>query len=103
MSVIQGVLFEEIQRLEKNISFHKEILKSLPSGALFIRKMGNSSFAYLKEKVQGHVVSKYLGNINDKEVQKQIEDNQKYKRLKADLKVACLELNKLKKAYKAYE
>ena len=103
MSVIQGVLLEEIQRLERNIGFHEEILKSLPSGSLFIRRMGSSSFAYLKQKVNGRVISKYLGNINDKEVQKQIEDNKKYKRLKADLKVACLELNKLKKAYKAYE
>lgn len=103
MSVIQGVLFEEVQRLEKSINLHKEILKSLPSGSLFIRKIGNSSFAYLKEKVKGHVISKYLGNIEDIKVQEQIEKNKKYKRIKADLRVAGLELNKLKKAYKVYE
>ena len=39
----------------------------------------------------------------DIKVKEQIEKNKKYKRIKADLRVAGLELNKLKKAYKVYE
>ena len=92
MSVIQGVLFEEVQRLQE-----------VPSGSLFIRKMGNSSFAYLKRKEHGKVVSVYLGNINNQNVKDEIEKNRDYKRIKANLRSAGLELNKLKKAYKVYE
>lgn len=103
MSVIQGVLFEEVQRLQEAVDYYKEMLKDLPSGSLFIRKMGNSSFAYLKRKEHGKVVSVYLGNINNQNVKDEIEKNRDYKRIKANLRSAGLELNKLKKAYKVYE
>ena len=102
MSVIQGVLLEEINRLEKNISHYQSLLLSLPKGALFIRKMGNSSFAYRKWKENGKVVSEYLGNVNDNEVKKQIELSNEYKRIKNNIRIANNELRLLKKAYKHY-
>ena len=103
MAVIQGVLFEEIERVERNIESYNKMLNSLPKGSIFIRKMGNSSFAYRKRKENGKVISEYLGNINEQNVKEQIELSQDYKRIKNNLKIAKVNLNKLKKAYKAYE
>ncbi len=103
MAIIEGVLSEEIHRLEKNIVHYQEMLLSLPRGSIFIRKMGESSFAYRKRKENGKVISEYLGNINNEEVQKQIELSHEYKRISNNLKIAKQELLKIKKAYKAYD
>lgn len=102
MSVIEGVLFEEIARLEKNINHYENMLQFLPRGTIFIRKMGNSSFAYRKRKEQGSVVTEYLGNINDNNVQAEIERSNEYKRIKNNIRIAKQELAKLRKAYSAY-
>ena len=103
MSILQGVLLEEIERLEKNISSYQNMLLSLPRGTIFVRKMGNSSYVYRKKKESGIVVSEYLGNIEDESVKKQIELSNEYKRIHNNLKVAEKELIKLRKAYKAYD
>ena len=79
------------------------MLLSLPRGSIFIRKIGESSFAYRKRKENGKVVSEYLGNINDEKAQQQIELSNDYKRIKNNLRVAQNELEKLRKAYKAYD
>ena len=103
MAIIEDVLYEEIERLERNISVYKEILTSLPRGTIFIRKMGGSSFAYRKRKENNKVISEYLGNINDESVQKQIELSKEYKRIKNNLRITKKELYKLRKAYKVYD
>lgn len=103
MSVLEGVLLEEINRLEKNILNYEKMLQSLPRGSLFIRKMGGSSFAYRKRKENGLVVSEYLGNINDDLVKKEIELSKDYKRIKNNLVLSKKELMKLRKAFKAYD
>lgn len=103
MSVLQGVLFEEIERLERVISNYKEKLYSLPRGSIFVRKMGKSSFVYRKRKENGAVISEYLGNFDDQEVKKQIELSEEYKRVKQNIRSASMELEKLKRAYKVYD
>ncbi len=103
MSVLQGVLFEEIERLERVISNYKEKLSSLPRGSIFVRKMGKSSFVYRKRKENGVVISEYLGNFDDQEVKKQIELSEEYKRVKQNIRSARMELEKLKRAYKVYD
>ncbi len=103
MSVFEGVLKEEIKRLESNISHYETMLDSLPRGSIFIRKMGGSSFAYRKRKENRRVISEYLGNINNKDVQEQIKLSQDYKRIKNNIRIAKIELHKLKKASKAYD
>jgi len=103
MSVIEGVLEEEIERLIYHIDGYKKMLLSLPSGSLFVRKMGNSSFAYLKRRENGKVVSVYLGNVEDENVQKQIALNKDYKMIRNSIRVASDELSTLRKAFKAYE
>lgn len=103
MSVLQGVLLEEINRLESNIFNYKKMLSSLPKGSLFIRRMGNSEFVYRKRKENGKVVSEYLGNINSVKAKEQMLLSNEYKRICNNIKIAEKELLKLKKAYKIYD
>ena len=103
MAVIQGVLLEEINRLEKNIANYQKMLSSLPRGSIFIRKIGQSSFAYRKRKENGKVVSDYLGNINNDKVKKEIELSRDYKRISNNIRIAKRELVKLRRAYKVYD
>ena len=103
MSILEGVLLEEIERLKRNIFGYEQMLLSLPRGSIFVRKMGKSSFAYRKRKENGVVVSVYLGNVNDESVRREIELSNEYKRIKNNHKIANLELQKLRKAIKVYE
>ena len=103
MAIIQGVLLEEMDRLEKNIKHYQEMLNSLPRGSIFIRKVGQSSFAYRKWKENGKVISEYLGNINNDKVKKEIELSRDYKRISNNIRIAKIELMKLRRAYKAYD
>lgn len=102
VAVLQGVLLEEINRLEKNINAYEDMLSNLPRGSIFIRQIGNSFFVYRKRKEKGKVISIYLGNLDDEKVKKEIELSQEYKRIKNNIRIARNELNKIRKAYKAY-
>lgn len=103
MSVLQEVLKEEIERLQRNISHYENIISKLPKGCIFIRKIGNSSYAYRKRKEKGKVISVYLGNIECEYTQQQIQLTEEYKRIQHNIKVSKSELLKLKKAYSVYE
>lgn len=103
MSVVQQVLFEEVKRLEKNVSFYKNKLSKLPRGTIFIRKMGNSFFVYRKRKSDGKVITEYIGKKDSDEAYREIESSKAYKEIKEDLQIALKELDKLKKAYRVYE
>ena len=102
MSVLNSVLLEEIERLERNISEYQKILSSLPRGSIFIRKIGGSSYAYRKRKENGKIVSEYLGNIDSDEAKRQIELSEEYKRIKSNIKIGNEELMKIRKAYHFY-
>lgn len=103
MTVLEGVLREEVARLERNVSSYEIMLSSLPRGTVFIRKMGDSYFAYRKRKENGKVVSEYLGNIKTEETQEKIQKSKEYKRIKNNLKFAKQELSKLKRAVRVYD
>lgn len=103
MSVVQQVLFEEVKRLEKNVSFYKNKLSKLPRGTIFIRKMGNAFFVYRKRKSDGKVITEYIGKKDSDRAYEEIEASKEYKQIKEDLQVASKELEKLKKAYRVYE
>ena len=103
MAILQGVLLEEIERLEKNIFSYRKMLEKLPRGSIFIRKIGNSSYVYRKRKEDGKVVSVYLGNVNDESAKEEIKKSEDYKRIKDNIRIASKELEMLRKAYKVYE
>ena len=103
MSILENVLKEELERLEKNIASYEKMLENFPKGSIFIRKMYNQSFAYRKFKNNGKVISEYLGNIKNDNVIKEIEKSKEYRRLYNNLVVSKNEYEKLKKAVKVYD
>lgn len=103
MSIIQGVLNEEIQRLEHIVQIYTDMLSKLPRGTIFIRKIKNGNFVYRKRKENKLVVSEYLGPLYKDEVQKEIERSKEYKRIYTNRQIATKELVKLKKAIKVYD
>lgn len=102
MSVVQGVLNEEINRLKSNIVSYEQMLLSLPRGTIFIRKVGNSLFVYRKRKENGKVLSEYIGSFNSENTKKEIEKSKDYKRIKNNIRIAKKELVKLERAVNVY-
>ena len=103
MSILEGVLREELDRLESNLLAFKNKLSSLPRGTIYISKMYNSSFVYRKRKENGKVVSEYIGPLNDQKSIDAIEQAKDYKRIKGMISDGNKELQKLRKALKAYD
>lgn len=103
MSVLEGVLREELERLESNLLAFKEKLAKLPRGTIYISKVYNSSFVYRKRKEHGKVISEYIGSINESRSKEAIEQAKDYKRLKSMISQGNKELDKLRKAVKVYD
>lgn len=103
MSVLEGVLKEELERLESNVLEMNKKLDNLPRGTIYIAKIYNSYFVYRKRKENGKVVSTYIGPLNDKNTEIEIEKSKDYKRLKQLISSGNKEIVKLRKALKAYE
>lgn len=103
MTVLEGVLREELGRLESNLLAFKEKLSHLPRGTIYISKVYNSSFVYRKRKEGGKVISEYIGPLSDNRSQQAIEQAKDYKRLKKMISDGNKELAKLRKAVKVYD
>lgn len=89
-----------IKQINKNIEKHEEQQKSLPPGTIFVRKINNKSYVYRNKKLNGKTNCKYLGCLNDPEVQKAMEDAKQYKKnalkikqLKKNLDKICKKVN----------
>lgn len=102
MRFIEGTLLDEISELKREIAACEAKLLSLPRGSIFIRKMGNSSFAYRKRKENGKVISEYLGNVDSLEVKRQMRLSQEYKLTKKDLRRLKKRLANIEKALKIF-
>lgn len=103
MSVFQGVLIEEIGRSKRNVDNYQRLLNSLPRGTIFVRKIGNDFYVYRKRKEAGKVISQYLGKEGSVSANEGIKLSEEYKRIKNNLKIAKLELEKLERAYRVYD
>jgi hypothetical protein len=82
MVVIEGVLREELQRLQDMEKACEEKLASLPKGSFQQRLISGRSYVYLKFRDEaGKVVQKYLGAMESeqvKEIRRQIEMRRKH-------------------------
>ena len=103
MSVLEGVLREELARLSANISAYKEKLKNLPKGTIFIRKDYNSYFVYRKRREGSKILSEYIGPLESLRAQEEMDKSNEYRKIKKNIKIAQEELIELKKAVKVYD
>jgi hypothetical protein len=77
MAILKGILndsWDHYKRLDAKI---KKLLKKLPAGTIFQRRIGNQTYHYLNVRKGSKVVSCYLG----KERPKQLEDAIRERRL----------------------
>jgi hypothetical protein len=74
MSILGSVLFEEKSRLESLLSKYKEKFSYFPKGSVSLRKISGKSYAYRVYRESGKVHSDYLGSVEDKKVQKALEE-----------------------------
>lgn len=103
MSVFEGVIREEIERLESNIFSYKKMLEKLPKGSIFIRKNYHSYFVYRRHREKDKIISDYLGPLESLNAQEEIDKSNEYRRIKKNIKIAYEELNELKRAAKVYD
>lgn len=90
-----------IKQIQKNIKKYETQNEQLPKGTIFIRKIHNKSFAYRNKRIDGKVISEYLGPVGKDYVDDQLSLSKRYKKnmrmikeLKKDLHQICKSINK---------
>ena len=82
MAVIEGVLREELQRLQDMEKAYEVKIASLPRGVFQQRLISGRSYVYLKFRDQaGKVIQKYIGAMESEQVhmvRRQLDLRQKH-------------------------
>jgi len=60
MTILDEILREEFDRLERGINLIKEELAGLPKGYISEKKIGNSTYYYLQKRESDKIVSKHI-------------------------------------------
>ena len=102
MSVLEGVLREELERIQRNINSYESFLGSLPKGYLFEQTIGGKPYCYRKYREGGKIVSEYVGPGDSKGAQKARDDYEERKRVEANLRSLRKEEARLVKALRHY-
>jgi hypothetical protein len=65
MSVIKGLLEEELSRNRRMQNRYSDEIKVLPKGSLMIRKIGSKEYCYYKYRSGRKVITDYIGKKQD--------------------------------------
>ena len=102
MSVLEGVLLEELERIKRNIASYNSILSSLPKGYIFMQEINGNSYCYRKHRENGKIISEYLGP-NGSDIVKEAQSNYlERKRVEANLRILRKDEKRLIKALRHY-
>jgi len=100
ISVIHGVLEDELERnLRVQRRYLDEIFK-LPKGSIMLRQIGNRKYYYLKYRINEKVVTKYLGKYEEYDISDITKEIDRRKYLENTLKNLKSEELKILKALK---
>ncbi|MBR4275266.1 MAG: hypothetical protein IKQ34_04580 [Bacilli bacterium] len=102
MSVLEGVLKEELERIQRNIASYESLLASLPKGYLFEQRLKSKIYCYRKRREGDKIVSEYVGPIGSAEAKKAVEDYEQRKRIDKNLRMMRKEEARLVKALRHY-
>lgn len=61
MSILFGVMDEELERLKQVKVLYEERLTKLPKGGLRLRRRGEKTYVYLQYRDENHVRTRYIG------------------------------------------
>jgi len=61
MSIIKGILKEELKRLEELSAFYKEKILEVPCGSISVKERGGKRYIYLAHREDKKVIFDYVG------------------------------------------
>ena len=102
MSVLEGVLKEELERIQRNISSYESLLASLPKGYLFEQIIGGKPYVYRKRRQGEKIISEYVGPCGSEEAEKARADYEERRRVESNLRSLRKEEARLIKALRHY-
>lgn len=86
MSIVNGILKEELERLERLQSKYSAMLDALPKGSLRKKKIGQKIYFYLISRNGEQVVTKYLCQSDSPKAKSFEEQDAKRRNLKSKVK-----------------
>ena len=98
---IESILTEEFQKLSRKIFRLRQECSQRPKGSLVVKRRGNYDYVYIVKRVDGRVVTEYLGKAGSwrvKGVEAKVAERRRYQ---AELAVAEADMAKLEKIMKA--
>jgi hypothetical protein len=98
MNLVNDIIQEEKERLEKLLRVKEVSFLKIPKGSLRQRKIKNNMFFYRVFREGGKVHSEYLCSVNDiKKSSTYLEEEKRRITLKAEIRELKLEIDKLRK------
>ena len=94
MSILMGVLKEELERLEQQEVIYVRDLQELPKGYVSKKKIAGKEYCYLQHRSGGKVISKYIAAEDLPKVEAQVK---RRKQLEASLRRVHEDQKKLRK------
>jgi hypothetical protein len=97
MSVVQHILREEYDRLQKLINLYSEAIEKFPKGSISLKKRNNRVYAYLVYRDRNKVKFVYLGKENSEkvgEISRYIETRKEKEKLLRQVKANLQEIKK---------
>lgn len=98
MSIVSGILEEELNRLENLQSKYSADLASLPKGALRKRKIGQKVYLYLISRKGDHVATDYLCQDGSPEAARFEEQDTKRREIKVKIKKLKKDLAEIRRS-----
>jgi len=104
MSILKGVLEEELARNLRNQKIYNEMLSNLPKGSIYISNRNGKQYIYRKYRIGKIIINEYICALsNSEKAEEEMQRSEDYSRIYRNLKLAKKEEYRLRKALKAYE
>jgi hypothetical protein len=97
MGVVQGILEEELARMERLVAQYQVALSSLPRGSVRVRMRGSRSYLYLASREGQKVQDRYVGPVGSQEASKLESELAARSRYAGLLSQALAELSSLRR------
>ena len=101
MSAIETMLKSEYRRTYRSVARLREECMQRPKGSLAVKRRGNSNYIYLVKRVDGKVVTEYIGKEGSWKAKGAEAKILERKRYESELREAEIQIAKLEKVMKA--
>ncbi len=98
MSIVNGILKEELERLEKLQAKYLDMFEALPKGSLRKKKIGQKMYFYLVSRKGGQVVTEYLCQGDSPKAKSFEEQDAKRRDLKSKVKNIKMDIAEIRRS-----